>query len=87
MKRRYPALVESKLPYSAPPRVSVFLDRTNLIIDAYARHSLLKVSSGRIEAGLGLTSRPTISGGREVFRGLLWRCRRHWQTMFGASRI
>lgn len=52
MKRRFPALAESKRPYSAP-RVSVFLHRTNPIIDAYARHSLLKVSSGKIEAGLG----------------------------------
>jgi hypothetical protein len=58
MKPRYPALGESKLPYSAPPRVSVFLDRTNLIIDAYARHSLLKASSERIEAGLGVYFAP-----------------------------
>jgi hypothetical protein len=67
MKRRYPALVERKLLYS-PPRVSVFPD-INLIIDAYAMHSLLEVTSGRIEAGLRCASRPAISGGAKYSTG------------------
>jgi hypothetical protein len=86
MKRAYPGLVESRQPHSLP-RVSFLLERIYLKLYIFTGNSPLEALTCRIQAGLGRASHPAISGGLEVFRGLFWRCRQHWQTMFGVSGI
>jgi hypothetical protein len=86
MKRTCPALVESNFPYSAP-RVSVFLDQASLIVDVLAKHSLLKVSSGKIEAGLGVYLAPHDFRRGVAFRDVPCRRSQHSRTMFGARGI
>ena len=86
MKFAYPGLVESRHPHSPPP-ASPILRHVYSAYTVLLGNSMFKALRRRIQAGLGRSSRPAISGGRDVFRGLLSRCGQHWQTMFGVSGI